>query len=115
MTQHHDPVPTSRRGFIAAAGALGASALLPRAAAAQAPQKPYRIDTHYHFFPPAYLEPLAEWGRRSGFGGLQAPQRDWTIAKALDQMDRSAIATGVLSISTPGVWFGEMQQARKVA
>jgi predicted TIM-barrel fold metal-dependent hydrolase len=120
MAQHHDsaPPPTSvpsRRRFIAAAGALGASALLPRAANAQAPQKPYRIDTHSHYFPPAYLEPLAEWGRRGGFGGLQAPQRDWSVAKALELMDKSQIATGVLSISTPGVWFGEAEQARKVA
>jgi predicted TIM-barrel fold metal-dependent hydrolase len=116
MVHPHDSrSAASRRQFLTAAAAVGASALLPRGATAQTPQKPYRIDTHYHFFPPAYLEPLAEWGRRSGFGGLQAPQRDWTIAKALDEMDRSAIATGVLSISTPGVWFGEMQQARKVA
>jgi 6-methylsalicylate decarboxylase len=119
MVHPHDPAPgASRRQFLAAAASSGASALLPRGAASQAPpqpEKPYRIDTHCHFFPPAYLEPLAEWGRRGGFGGLQAPQRDWTIAKALDQMEQSAIATGILSISTPGVWFGEVQQARKVA
>src|SRR5271170_7956834 len=116
MVAHRDPVGgPSRRQLLAAAALVGASALLPRGAAAQAPPKPYRIDTHCHFFPPAYLEPLAEWGRRGGFGGLQPPQRDWTIAKALDVMDASAIATGVLSISTPGVWFGEREQARKVA
>jgi len=116
MAPHHEFARgATRRQFLAAAAAAGASALLPYGAAAQAPQKPYRIDTHCHFFPPAYLEPLAEWGRRSGFGGLQAPQRDWSIAKALDVMDHSAVATGVLSISTPGVWFGELHEARKVA
>jgi predicted TIM-barrel fold metal-dependent hydrolase len=116
MAPHHESGRgASRRQILTAAAALGAGALLPRVAAAQAPLPPYRIDTHYHYFPPAYLEPLAEWGRRSGFGGLQAPQRDWSIAKALDLMDRGRIATGVLSISTPGVWFGDVQEARKVA
>jgi predicted TIM-barrel fold metal-dependent hydrolase len=113
-TMAHDPAP-SRRDFIGAAAALGAGALLPRLAAAETPAKPFRIDTHYHYFPPAYLEPLATWGQRTGFGGLQGPQRDWTIAKALDEMDRNLIATGVMSISTPGVWFGEAEEARRMA
>jgi predicted TIM-barrel fold metal-dependent hydrolase len=115
MAHDHIAGAPSRRQIIAGAAALGASALLPRAAAAQAPQKPYRVDTHYHFFPPDYLEPLAEWGRRSGFTGLQGPQANWSVAKALEEMDRTQTATGVLSISTPGVWFGDAAQARKVA
>ncbi len=89
---------TSRRQFLASTAALGAGALLPGAARAQGQAKPFRIDTHYHYFPPAYLEPLAAWGQRQGFGGLQGPQRDWSIQKALDEMDKHQIATGVLSI-----------------
>ncbi|MBI3513277.1 MAG: amidohydrolase [Proteobacteria bacterium] len=76
---------------------------------------PHRIDTHFHYFPPAYLEPLAAWGQRVGFGGLRGPHRDWSIPKAIAEMDGNAIATAVLSISTPGVWFGEVAEARRVA
>ncbi len=75
----------------------------------------HRIDTHYHYFPPAYLEPLAAWGQRVGFGGLRGPHRDWSIPRALDEMDRNGVATGVLSISTPGVWFGDPGEARRMA
>jgi predicted TIM-barrel fold metal-dependent hydrolase len=77
--------------------------------------KPHLIDTHCHYFPPAYLEPLAAWGQRVGFGGLRGPHRDWSIGRALDEMDGSGVATGVLSISTPGVWFGEPAEARRMA
>ena len=75
----------------------------------------HRIDVHHHFFPPAYLESLQEWGKRQGFGGLQAPQKNWSIAGALDDMDRNGVATAILSISTPGVWFGDVQEARRTA
>ncbi len=105
----------SRRQFLGSAAALGAGALMPHAAMAQAPAKPWRVDTHYHFFPPAYLEPLTAWGQRTGFGGLQGPQRDWSIPKAIEELDKNKIATGVLSISTPGVWFGEPGEARRIA
>jgi len=81
----------------------------------QAPPKPHRIDTHHHYFPPAYLEPLAAWGQRVGFGGLRGPHRDWSIARGLDELDRNGVATAVLSISTPGVWFGEPAEARRMA
>ena len=76
----------------------------------------HRVDVHHHFFPPQYLEPLAEWNRREGVGqGLQASQKDWSVARAIEQMDRTRLATVVLSISTPGVWFGNAGEARRLA
>jgi predicted TIM-barrel fold metal-dependent hydrolase len=113
MAPHHDHAAClSRRHLLGGAAALAAVGALPTRSFAQTP---YRIDTHYHFFPPAYLEPLAEWGKRTGAGGLAPVQRDWSINRALDEMDRTATATGVLSISTPGVWFGEVEEARRMA
>jgi predicted TIM-barrel fold metal-dependent hydrolase len=108
----------SRRQVLTALAALGASALLPGAAgrAQSAPgAASRRIDTHHHYFPPAYLEPLAAWGKRSGFGGLQAPHREWSIARDLDEMDRGGVAMSVLSISTPGIWFGDAEEGRRMA
>src|SRR5216683_3546664 len=117
MPRDHDATTaclTSRRQVLAGLSALGASTMLPGVAAAQASDAA-RIDVHHHFFPPQYLEPLAEWGRHNGFGGLQAPQREWSIARAVAEMDRTGTAAAVLSISTPGIWFGEKEQARSLA
>jgi predicted TIM-barrel fold metal-dependent hydrolase len=70
---------------------------------------------HHHFFPPPYLEPLATWNDKAGVPGQTPIQRAWTVARAIDDMDRNGVATAVLSISTPGIWFGEAEAARKMA
>ena len=107
---------SSRREFLAALAGLGASAMLPASLAAARTFGPRRIDTHHHFFPPDYLEPLAAWNKREGVApGLQKPQQDWSPAQAIEMMDQSGVATGVLSISTPGVWIGDEAQARHLA
>jgi 6-methylsalicylate decarboxylase len=121
---HDHPMTTgrllpSRRRFLTVAAALAGTAALPRGSvlAQTAPgADPRRVDVHHHFFPPEYLEPLAAWNKQEGIAdGLQAPQRDWTVAKALDDMDKSGVATGMLSISTPGVWFADQERARHQA
>ncbi|HVN87055.1 MAG TPA: amidohydrolase family protein [Candidatus Binatia bacterium] len=61
---------------------------------------PQRIDVHQHVVPPAY----ADWLRSNGLreaGGRELPQ--WSVEDALRVMDDHQIATGILSISTPGV------------
>lgn len=111
----HDHPAASRRRFLRALAAASASLALPAGGALAAPAAPRRIDVHHHFFPPDYLEPLAEWGKRAGPGGLQPAQRDWSIAGDLEEMDRSGVATAILSISTPGIYFGDQQRARRMA
>lgn len=116
-----DPAPDtsalSRRDFLAGATALGALAATGMAAPKVLAQaKPHRVDVHHHFFPPKYLEPLAEWNKREGVApGLQPPQTQWTPARAVEEMDRTQVATAILSISTPGVWFGDAAGARAMA
>ncbi len=107
-----DHAAGSRRRFLAALAALGATAALPAGSFAAGRR---RVDTHHHFFPPDYLGPLAEWGRRQGVGGLLPVQRDWSIDQDLAEMDRTGTATAILSISTPGVWFGDLEGARQMA
>jgi predicted TIM-barrel fold metal-dependent hydrolase len=63
------------------------------------------IDTHLHFFPPAYLQIQKEWER-----ARRAPPNPavhgWTTSKMIELMDQNGIRTGILSLaSTPGVWF----------
>ncbi len=95
-----------RRGFLAAGG-LGL-ATLGRRAHAQA-ERPFRIDVHHHLYPPEYL---ARLGRH-----LKVPliMSTWTPERSLDQMDCAGIRTALLSITAPGVWFGDPAEARQLA
>ena len=73
---------------------------------------PARIDTHQHIVPPFY----ATWLQRHGIqaaGGRLLP--DWSEEGALDLMADAGIATGILSISTPGVHLGDDGEARETA
>jgi len=103
----NDTAGLSRRGFIASAavaGAAAASGLMPSPAAAQA--KPGRIDVHHHFAPGFHRDAIA--GKRPG------PWPKWSPQMSLDDMDRSGIATAVLSIIQPGTWFGNAEESRKL-
>jgi predicted TIM-barrel fold metal-dependent hydrolase len=40
---------------------------------------------------------------------------DWTPARSIDDMDKAGVARSVTSITTPGVWFGDRDEARQVA
>jgi predicted TIM-barrel fold metal-dependent hydrolase len=111
----HCRLAPSRRHFLGGLAAAGAGLALPASGVLAAPPAPRRVDVHHHFFPPEYLEPLAVWGKREGAGGLQPVQRDWSIAGDLEEMDRSGVATAILSISTSGIYFGDKEQARRVA
>jgi hypothetical protein len=93
-----------------------AASAVGRSSASAETSAPGRIvDTHHHFFPPPYLEPLAAWNEKAGLPGQTPIQRAWTVTRAIDDMDRNGVVTAVLSISTPGIWFGEAVAARKMA
>jgi predicted TIM-barrel fold metal-dependent hydrolase len=93
-----------RLGAVAAAAALRQLPL-----SGQTPAPPFRIDIHQHFVSPAVL---AEVTRRN-VGN--ANMRRWTAALAIEEMDRSSTATAVLSLTRPGVWFGDVALARTLA
>jgi predicted TIM-barrel fold metal-dependent hydrolase len=95
----------SRRGFLAqavGAGAAVTAGLMPRRAAAQA--KPGRIDVHHHYAPTFHRDALG--AKRGGAWPKWSPQL------SLDDMDKSGIATAMLSVVQPGTWFGKADEAR---
>jgi 6-methylsalicylate decarboxylase len=94
----------SRRTFLAGAAAFAATAAVPGGNKAQAaPAK--LIDTHHHFYPPAYQKAWAAWEDAHKVPHLGV-QLAWTRDNAFEAMDKAGITTGVLSLpSTPGVWF----------
>lgn len=71
-----------------------------------------RIDTHQHVLPPEYVAWLTAHGTRDA-GGRALP--DWSVEQALTLMDEAGIATGILSVSTPGVHLGDDGEARAQA
>ena len=81
-------------------------------AAPQAPAAKTRIDVHHHFLPQFHVDAMmAAPGRRAA----GSPPR-WSPASSLEEMDKSGIATAVLSIVQPGVWFGDnVEEARSLA
>ena len=72
-----------------------------------------RIDVHAHFVPEAYREALVAAGHGSPDGNRALP--DWSENAAIDAMDRLGIATSYLSISSPGVYFGDAAAAAALA
>ena len=112
---HSEAASCTRRqllgGSAATAFGLGiALASEPACAQAALPAgKPFRIDVHHHVSSPGFIAEIS--GRRTG----QVPLMKWTVAQSLDDMDKGGVATAILSISEPSVFFGNYDSARKLA
>lgn len=67
-----------------------------------------RIDVHHHIISPEYAALLHERGLTPG--GIPLP--GWSAERSLEVMDKNHIATSILSVSTPGAWFGDAAETR---
>ena len=96
-----------RRAFLMrAAAALGLSAQSRekafRSSRRRRPESPrQRIDIHHQFAPPAWVAEV------NGRPLLQTANTTWTPEKSIEDLDRGGIAAAVLSITNPGLWFGD--------
>jgi predicted TIM-barrel fold metal-dependent hydrolase len=70
------------------------------------------IDIHHHILPPAYMTAL---GSRLGPQGLFGSPPQWSPAISIEAMDRNGIGAAITSISAPGVWFGDVPEACRLA
>ncbi|MGB0631442.1 MAG: amidohydrolase family protein [Alphaproteobacteria bacterium] len=71
-----------------------------------------RIDVHHHVLPEFYIEAQKSAGITStAYRGFPA----WTPQHSLDVMDHEAIATSVLSFTSPGIWYGAIAQTVDLA
>lgn len=63
------------------------------------------IDTHHHFYAPAYQKAWLAWEDKRGLPHF--PQQvAWSVARSLEAMDKGGVQAAMLSLaSTPGVWF----------
>lgn len=71
-----------------------------------------RIDVHHHLIPPPFIQAMSRHGIDSVAG---APLPQWTPERSLRVMDAHGIATAVTSLSAPGVYFGNLDEACALA
>ncbi|MCX5254518.1 amidohydrolase [Streptomyces canus] len=71
------------------------------------------IDVHAHLLPDFYVQQATAAGHAhpDGMGGWPT----WSVETHLDLMDRNAIETAMLSMSSPGVHFGDDKAAGLLA
>jgi len=96
----------SRRGFLAGAAAFAAAAVVPetKTPALAAPAR--LIDTHHHYYPPAYQKAQIGWEEQHKMP--RGVQDSWTREQDIEAMDKNGITMAVLSLaSTPGTWFDQ--------
>lgn len=74
--------------------------------------KPHRIDVHHHIIPPAFTEAMARHGLREVAG---APLPRYSPELSLEVMNPNSIRTALVSLSAPGVDFGDRQEACELA
>ena len=60
------------------------------------------VDVHHHILPPEYLAALNDLGISTS-GSVPIPQ--WSPQSSLSLMDENGIATAIVSITAPGVYF----------
>ena len=107
--------PVDRRAFVtgglAAFGAAFAGSGAPMRSFAQgvSATNPRRIDIHHHFSPPQWLAFVR--GREL----LQPANAAWTPEKSIEDMDQGGVAAAMISITNPGLWFGDKEATRAIA
>jgi predicted TIM-barrel fold metal-dependent hydrolase len=87
----------------------------PRSFAQSMGSGPRIIDTHHHIYPPKHT---ANNLKRIVDDAADVPSSlytNWTPHYSLDQMDQNGVATAIVSVSSPGVWFGNKEEGRKNA
>jgi predicted TIM-barrel fold metal-dependent hydrolase len=90
---------------LAATARLSSSALFAQEVAARA----NRIDLHHHFSPPAWIAEV------SGRPMLNQANPNWLPEHSIEDMDRGDCAAAVISITNPGLYFGDRATTRRLA
>ncbi len=107
----------SRREILATAGAVGAGVALGSAELiAQVPAPSLRIiDTHHHIYPPEYTKRNLDRIVADAPTTNAAFYTGWSPHTSLDQMDQNGVATAIVSVSSPAMWTGNNEEARRNA
>lgn len=96
-------IDNPRRQFVGGLAAFGASAMLTGGRTWAQTARPYRIDTHHHFFPTE----LDEFYRIR-------PKENPSPSERIERMDQNGIAVGILSVAGAGIPVETRERARKI-
>lgn len=107
MTVDRRTFLTRSLATVAACHCGGATALL--AHGQSRPSAARRIDVHHHFAPPAWIAEV------KGRPMLQPANTRWTPEQSIDDMDKGNTAAALVSITNPGLWFGDAAVTRRLA
>lgn len=72
----------------------------------------FNIDVHHHLIPPAFLKMMEKYNITEVAG---APLPPWNAERSLEAMDLIGTQTAITSLSAPGVYFGDLQEACDLA
>ena len=100
---------------IASASVVGTTSAQKQTGAAASTGRNW-IDVHHHLVPPGYLNQVPSDDAVPGASAT--PRRalaEWSVERSIDQMDQAGVSSSMLSISNPGIWFGDTEKARKLA
>ena len=101
MSTHH----TTRRQVLAGIGGLGAASLLTGGPGFSQGAAAKLIDTHHHFYAPAFKKAWLDWEKARNLAHNPGVE-NWSPEISLGEMDKHGVRTAVLSLaSTPGLWF----------
>lgn len=103
----------SRRGFLR--GAMASAIFATSGAGALAQSGPGLVDVHHHIVPPFWFEEVKDVIAAQGGGRIVPNWFGWSPKRAIEEMDKNGVETAVLSMSTPGIWFGNVEQSRRLA
>lgn len=112
------PGEVTRRGALQLLAAGPLAALIPCDASRVmvAERRRYfghRIDVHHHFLPPVYRDALIAAEMLKADGIPETPA--WSEEAMIAMMDEMAIERAILSVSSPGVHFGDDAASRRLA
>jgi 6-methylsalicylate decarboxylase len=105
----------SRRRFLASMVAAGAGSLLTTSLGRGQTQPTALgkriVDVHHHVFPPPFLKATESFP----IGPSRARMVEWSARRSLTEMDATGVETAIVSITSPGIWFGNAGSALKLA
>jgi predicted TIM-barrel fold metal-dependent hydrolase len=100
----------SRRHMLAMLSAAGASAVGLRYALAQSDE--WMIDTHHHIYPPRYVSANLQRLLADTRTLPATAYTSWSPKSALEQMDKANVRTAIVSMTSPGIWWNNGEEAR---
>ena len=102
----------SRRDFLVGIAGFGTTLVFPsgRSLGQSSTAGAGRIDVHHHFGSPAWIS-MVNTKQTQGYQTWQP----YTPARAIEDMDRGGVSTAMISITTPGIWFGNREETRRMA